>query len=89
MKVHKEQRKRAEKENRDRRNRDHDDREPENDNNRDFNLQRFDKKKSARKAEGFGANNNFASYDDKDTLKSELVIDVTTTSIMSFVLKCL
>lgn len=69
MKVHKEQRKHSEKENRDRRVRDHDDREP--DNNRDFNLQRFDKKKSAKKAEGFGVNANFTSYDDKDTLKSE------------------
>lgn len=78
IKVHKEHRKRAEKDNRDRRNRDHDDREPENDNNRDFNLQRFDKKKSAKKAEGFGANTNFTSYDDKDSFKSEFVIDVTT-----------
>ncbi|KAJ0098865.1 hypothetical protein Patl1_22039 [Pistacia atlantica] len=54
-----------------RRNRDQDDREMEHDNNRDFNLQRFsDKKKLSRKVEGFGANSNFASYDDKDTLKS-------------------
>lgn len=68
-KMHKEHRKRAEKENRDRKVRDHDDREP--DNNRDFNLQRFDKKKSSKKAEGFGVNANFTAYDDKDTLKSE------------------
>ncbi|KAH7532571.1 hypothetical protein FEM48_Zijuj04G0034500 [Ziziphus jujuba var. spinosa] len=67
-KMHKEHRKRAEKENRDRKVRDHDDREP--DNNRDFNLQRFDKKKSSKKAEGFGVNANFTAYDDKDTLKS-------------------
>ncbi|KAK9925188.1 hypothetical protein M0R45_033520 [Rubus argutus] len=73
MKVLKEQRKRfPEKENRDRRNRDHEDREVETDNNRDYNLQRFpEKRKSARKVEGFGANANFASYDDKDTLKSK------------------
>lgn len=76
MKVLKEQRKRfPEKENRDRRNRDHEDREVETDNNRDYNLQRFpEKRKSARKVEGFGANANFASYDDKDTLKSESVM---------------
>ncbi|XP_050383632.1 paired amphipathic helix protein Sin3-like 2 [Argentina anserina] len=73
MKVLKEQRKRfPEKETRDRRNRDHDDREVETDNNRDYNLQRFpEKRKSSRKVEGFGANNNFAPYDDKDTLKSK------------------
>ncbi|KDP45427.1 hypothetical protein JCGZ_09676 [Jatropha curcas] len=71
MKVHKEQRKRAEKENRDRRNRDQDDREPEHDSNRDFSLQRFpDKRKSSRKVEGFGINSNISSYDDKDNLKS-------------------
>lgn len=76
MKVLKEQRKRfPEKENRDRRDRDHEDREVETDNNRDYNLQRFpEKRKSARKVEGFGANANFASYDDKDTLKSESVM---------------
>ncbi|XVF58163.1 hypothetical protein PTKIN_Ptkin07bG0041300 [Pterospermum kingtungense] len=63
MKMPKEQRKRVEKDNRDRRTRDPDD--PEHDNNRDFNLQHFsDKKRSGRKTEGF------ASYDDKDTLKS-------------------
>ncbi|XP_031274590.1 LOW QUALITY PROTEIN: paired amphipathic helix protein Sin3-like 2 [Pistacia vera] len=69
LKLQKEQRKRAEKEN-NRRNRDQDDREMEHDNNRDFNSQRFsDKKKPSRKVEGFGANSNFASYDDKDNLK--------------------
>ncbi|XP_022740685.1 paired amphipathic helix protein Sin3-like 2 isoform X3 [Durio zibethinus] len=63
VKTQKEQRKRMEKENRDRRTRDQDD--LEHDNNRDFNLQRFpDKKRSGRKIEGF------ASYDDRDTLKS-------------------
>ncbi|KAI9153728.1 hypothetical protein LWI28_015603 [Acer negundo] len=69
MKMQKEQRKRVEKENRDRRS-DQDDREVEHDNNRDF-MQRFpDKKKSAKKSEGHGANSNFSSYDDKDALKS-------------------
>ncbi|XP_024185747.1 paired amphipathic helix protein Sin3-like 2 isoform X3 [Rosa chinensis] len=73
MKVLKEQKKRfPEKENRDRRIRDHEDREVETDNNRDYNLQRFpEKRKSSRKVEGFGANANFAPYDDKDTLKSK------------------
>ncbi|GLT33331.1 hypothetical protein SLA2020_079300 [Shorea laevis] len=71
MKMQKEQRKRVERDNRDRRTRDQDDREPEHDNNRDFNLHRFpEKRKSARKIEGFGVNSNYASYDDKDTLKS-------------------
>ncbi|XWS44244.1 hypothetical protein CRYUN_Cryun15aG0027700 [Craigia yunnanensis] len=63
MKMQKEQRKRVEKDNRDRRTRDQND--PDHDNNRDFNLQRFpDKKRSGRKTE------EFASYDDNDTLKS-------------------
>ncbi|KAK8710215.1 hypothetical protein V6N13_145550 [Hibiscus sabdariffa] len=63
MKMRKEQRKRAEKDNRDQRNRDHDD--PEHENNREFNSQRFpDKKRSGKKVEGF------ASYDDRDNLKS-------------------
>lgn len=74
MKLQKEQRKRAEKEN-NRRNRDQDDREIEHDNNRDFNSLVFpDKKKPSRKVEGFGANTNFASFDDKDTLKSESIM---------------
>ena len=72
MKIHKEQKRRTEKENRDRRNRDQDDREPSHENNRDFNLQRLpEKRKSSRKVEGFGANPILASYDDKDALKSE------------------
>lgn len=72
MKVHKEQRKHAEKENRDRRNREQDDREPEHDSNRDFSLQCFsDKRKSGRKVEGFGMHSNVSPYDDKDNLKSK------------------
>jgi paired amphipathic helix protein Sin3a len=75
VKMHKELRKRAEKEIRDRRNRDQDDREPDHDNNRDSNLQRFpDKRKPGRKVEGFGINANFPSYDDKDNLKSESIM---------------
>ncbi|KAJ4826449.1 hypothetical protein Tsubulata_013641 [Turnera subulata] len=71
MKVHKEQRKRFEKENKDRRNRDQDDREPDPDSSRDFNLHHFpDKKKSSRKVEGFGTSSGFASYDEKDSIKS-------------------
>ncbi|KAF9666412.1 hypothetical protein SADUNF_Sadunf16G0226700 [Salix dunnii] len=70
MKVHKEQRKRADKENWDRRIRDQDDREPEHDSSRDFSLQPFlEKRKSSQKVEGFG-NSNFACYDDKDNIKS-------------------
>ncbi|OMO52741.1 Paired amphipathic helix [Corchorus olitorius] len=62
IKMQKDQRKRVDKDNRDRRTRDQDDTEHDN---RDFNLHRFpDKKRSGRKVEGF------ASYDDRDTLKS-------------------
>ncbi|KAG4395714.1 hypothetical protein GLYMA_19G016300v4 [Glycine max] len=68
MNIHKEQRKR---ESRERRMRDQDEREHDLDNNRDLNLQRFpDKKKSVKKAEGFGMASDFASYEDKDTLNS-------------------
>lgn len=64
--MQKEQRKRMEKEIRDRRTRDQDD--PEHENNRGLNMQHFpDKKRSGRKIEGF------ASYDEKDTLKSESI----------------
>ncbi|XP_059670241.1 paired amphipathic helix protein Sin3-like 2 isoform X2 [Cornus florida] len=70
-KLHKEQRKRADKENRDRRNRDQDYRDAEHDSNRDFSMQRLpDRRKSARKVDDFGGNSILASYDDKDTLKS-------------------
>ena len=50
-------------------------RESEHDSNRDFNIQHLnDKRKSARKVEDFGANPVGASYEHKDTLRSELVI---------------
>lgn len=72
MKLHKEQRRRAEKESRDRRNRDQDYREPEHDNNRDMGMHRLsEKRKSARKVDDFGANTILAPYSDKDSLKSE------------------
>lgn len=61
MNIHKEQRKR---ESRERRMRDQDEREHDLDNNRDLNLQRFpDKKKSVKKAEGFGMASDFTSYE--------------------------
>ena len=70
MKAHKEQRKRIEKEGRDRRVQDQDDRD-DHDYNRDLNLQRFpDKKKSVKKAEGFGLTAELA-YEDKDAVKSK------------------
>lgn len=73
--LHKEQKKRAERENRERRNRDQDYREPENENNGDISMHRLaDKRKSARKVEDFGGNT--ISTDDKDALKSELTKDV-------------
>lgn len=71
VKVHKEQRKRVDKESRERKTRDQDEREADHDNNRDSNLRFPDKKKSVKKAEGFGLTADFASYDDKDTLKSK------------------
>ncbi|KAF5739647.1 paired amphipathic helix protein Sin3-like 2 isoform X1 [Tripterygium wilfordii] len=67
LKVHKEQKKHAEKESRDRRNYDYDDREAKN--NRD--LEHIaDRKKSAQKVEGYGPNSNFASFDERDTSKN-------------------
>lgn len=77
LRLHKEQKKRAERESRERRNRDQDyrDREPENENNGDISMHRLaDKRKSARKVEDFGGNT--VSADDKDALKSELTKDV-------------
>ncbi|XP_010317097.1 paired amphipathic helix protein Sin3-like 2 isoform X3 [Solanum lycopersicum] len=66
MKLHKEQKRRAEKENRDRRGRDQDYREPDNENNGDLSMHRStDKRKSARRVEEFGG-----TYDDKDGVKN-------------------
>ncbi|KAK7365108.1 hypothetical protein VNO80_13922 [Phaseolus coccineus] len=67
LNIHKERKR----ESRDRRMRDQEEREQDLDNSRDLNLQRFpDKKKSVKKAEGFGMASDFPSYEDKDTLKS-------------------
>lgn len=87
--MHKEQRKRAEKDSKDRSNGDQDERDPDHDNNRDFASQRFgDKRKSARKIEGFGMSANYASYEDRGTLKSESVMlfdwTVTATTTYNF-----
>ena len=62
IKVHKEQRKRAQKG------------DPHDlDYNRDLNLQHFpDKKMCAKKAEGFGLTDEFPSFDDKDKLMGNL-----------------
>ncbi|XP_016559073.1 paired amphipathic helix protein Sin3-like 2 isoform X2 [Capsicum annuum] len=66
MKLHKEQKRRAEKENRERRSRDQDYKEPDNENNGDLSMHRItDKRKSARRVEEFGGTN-----DDKDGVKS-------------------
>ncbi|CAA2967038.1 paired amphipathic helix Sin3-like 2 isoform X2 [Olea europaea subsp. europaea] len=71
MKLHKEQRKRAEKENKDRGYCDQDDREPDNENDGDTSMHRLsEKRKSSRKFDDFGGNSNLASYDDKDAFKS-------------------
>lgn len=67
MNLHKEQRKRGEKENRDRRSNDQDYKDPDLDSNRD----RLEKRKSARKAEDFGVHSGLISYDDKYALRSE------------------
>ncbi|KAI3680957.1 hypothetical protein L6452_35737 [Arctium lappa] len=69
-KLHKEQRKRAEKESRDRRSRDQDFKEPDIDANRD--MHRLEKRKSARKVEDFGVHSGLAPYDDKDALKNSM-----------------
>ncbi|MCE2055418.1 hypothetical protein HAX54_042548 [Datura stramonium] len=66
MKLHKEQKRRAEKESRDRRTHDQDYRGPNNENNEDLSMQRHtDKRKSARKVEVFGG-----PHEDKDALKN-------------------
>ncbi|XP_060193680.1 paired amphipathic helix protein Sin3-like 2 isoform X1 [Lycium barbarum] len=66
IKLHKEQKRRAEKESRDRRTHDQDYKEPDNENNEELSMQRHtDKKKSARKVEEFGG-----PHEDKDALKN-------------------
>jgi len=72
MKLHKEQRKRSEKESRDRRNSDQDYKETDLDTNRD--MHRIEKRKSACKVEDFGVHSGVAPYGDKDALKSESIL---------------
>ncbi|KAL3526467.1 hypothetical protein ACH5RR_011123 [Cinchona calisaya] len=68
VRLHKEQKKRAERENKERRNRDQDYREHDNG---DIGMLRLsEKRKSARKVDDFGGNAASASYDDKDSLKT-------------------
>lgn len=68
IRLHKEQKKRGDKDNRDRRNRD-----PDHDMHR-----LSEKRKSALKVENFGGDPVLAPYDDKDALKSELMLLVGT-----------
>ncbi|KAD2028391.1 hypothetical protein E3N88_42000 [Mikania micrantha] len=68
MKLHKEQRKRSEKESRDRRNSDQDYKEPDLDANRD--IRSIEKRKSSSKIEDFGVNSGVPSHGDKDSLKN-------------------
>ncbi|KAI3726063.1 hypothetical protein L1987_65860 [Smallanthus sonchifolius] len=68
MKLHKEQRKRSEKESRDRRNSDQDYKEPDLDSNRD--MRHIEKRKSSSKIEDFGVQSGVASHGDKNSLKS-------------------
>nr|XP_043634301.1 paired amphipathic helix protein Sin3-like 2 isoform X2 [Erigeron canadensis] len=68
VKLHKEQRKRAEKESRDRRSSDQDYKDHDLDSNKD--IHRAEKRKSARKAEDFVVHSGSAPYDDKDAVKS-------------------
>ncbi|XP_061360137.1 paired amphipathic helix protein Sin3-like 2 [Gastrolobium bilobum] len=68
MNMHKKRRKRESKDMRI--NRDQDEREPDHINAQQF-LERFhEKKKSVKKAEGFGLASDFSSKEDKDTLKN-------------------
>lgn len=68
VKLHKEQKKRGEKDNRDRRNRDKEYRDPDHDMHR-----LSEKRKSARKVDNFGGDPLLEPSDDKDALKSELM----------------
>ncbi|CAI9109588.1 OLC1v1009432C1 [Oldenlandia corymbosa var. corymbosa] len=71
VRLHKEPKKRVDRDSRDRRNRDQDYREPDNENNGDMSMHRgADKKKIARKVDDFGGATGSVSYDDKDSLKS-------------------
>nr|GEV80840.1 paired amphipathic helix protein Sin3-like 2 isoform X1 [Tanacetum cinerariifolium] len=75
MKLHKDQRKRAEKDSRDRRNNDQDYKDFDLDSNRDIN--RLEKRKSARKVEDFGVQSGSVPCDDKDAIKSMYIQEFT------------
>ncbi|KAI3761948.1 hypothetical protein L1987_52371 [Smallanthus sonchifolius] len=75
MKLHKEHRKRSEKESRDRRNYDQDYKEPDLDANRD--MHRIGKRKSSSKTEDFGVHSGVAPNGDKDSLKSMYIKEFT------------
>ncbi|GAA0165695.1 chromatin/chromatin-binding, or -regulatory protein [Lithospermum erythrorhizon] len=71
MKLHKEQKKRVEREGRERRQRDQDYREPEGETNGDVSMNRLaEKRRAARKNEEVGGSANLASSEDKDSLRS-------------------
>lgn len=81
IKLHKEQRRRSEKDNRDRRNRDQDFRDPED-------MHRLsERRKSSRKVDGFGGDHFSGPYDDKDALKSECLL-IILTSYCIYVMCC-
>ncbi|KAM0005897.1 putative transcription regulator Others family [Helianthus debilis subsp. tardiflorus] len=84
-KLHKEQRKRGEKENRDRRNSDQDYKVPDLDGNKD----RLEKRKSTRKSEDFGVHSGSAPYDDKDALKSEQMLNLSAVELINIPFICL
>lgn len=75
MTLHKDQKRRAERENKDKRTRYSDNRDTDNENNGDISMHHHsDKSKSAQKVDDFGGNSNMVSHDDKDALKREWVV---------------
>ena len=75
MKLHKDQRKRPEKESRDRRSADQDYKEPDPDASKD--MPRIEKRKSA-KVEDYGVSSGAGPSGDKDSLKSKLTVWVNS-----------
>ncbi|XP_022845041.1 paired amphipathic helix protein Sin3-like 2 isoform X1 [Olea europaea var. sylvestris] len=70
MTLHKDRKRRAERENKDKRTRYSDNRDTDNENNGDISMHHHsDKSKSAQKVDDFGGNSNMVSHDDKDALK--------------------
>jgi len=79
VKMHRDQRKRVDKDNRERRSRDLEDGEAEQDN-----LQHFsEKKKSSRRMEGFEAYSGPASHSEKNNLKSKRLLVIWRTNNFS------